>query len=89
MEPGDNYINLGYISCLGLYYLTKDKTSKVLTFPVYKHCSADRYIYKHPSSEGWRIGKEENLIGTSAGAYWFKGSKINPKKSGVEVKNDR
>ena len=79
MEPGDNYINLEYYTCLGLYYLRKDKSSEAVNFPVYKHLSQDRYIYKHPSSEGWRIGKEENLIGTSGGSYLFKGSKLTLK----------
>ena len=40
--------------------------------PVYKLESRDRFIYFNPSSEGWRIGNEENLLpGEKEGASWF------------------
>ena len=73
MVTGDEAMSPLYANCCGLYYMTGDKSSALPNFPVYKHFFEDRYIYKYPSSEGWRIGAKEHLSGKSCGAHWFKG----------------
>ena len=74
VPTGVEYASSLYVNCCGLYYMTGDKSSGSPNFPVYKHFDEDRYIYKHPSSEGWRIGKKEHLSGKSYGSHWFKGT---------------
>ena len=58
--------------CTGLYHLSDEISSEAPNKPVFKLHGENRYIYYHPSPEGWRIGRKNHLAGQNAGQYFYK-----------------
>ena len=58
--------------CTGLYNLSDEISSEAPNHPVFKLLGEKRYIYYHPSPEGWRIGNKNHLAGQKAGQYFYK-----------------
>ena len=74
IENNEYYMVSGsdWKQCTGLYHLSDEISSEAPNKPVFKLHGENRYIYYHPSPEGWRIGRKNHLAGQNAGQYFYK-----------------